>query len=91
MIKIAIKFPKICDNIGLSYIDINKWIETIYKNNIWLGWLVYNDQTNHIKNTCKKYYNLFNFSHNQQKYILMDLVCAILKVNKKGIDYKRVI
>uniref|UniRef100_A0A6C0E0P0 Uncharacterized protein n=1 Tax=viral metagenome TaxID=1070528 RepID=A0A6C0E0P0_9ZZZZ len=61
---IAIKFPKICDNIGLSYIDINKleikqninkWIETIYKNNIWLGWLVYNDQTNHIKNERNNY------------------------------------
>jgi len=64
MIKIAIKFPKICDNIGLSYIDINnleikqninKWIETIYKNNIWLGWLVYNDQTNHIQNERNNY------------------------------------
>jgi ribosomal protein S16 len=37
----------------------------------------------------KELYKSFNFSHNRQKYILMDYVCAILKVINLGLSWRQ--
>jgi len=82
MIKIAIKFPKICDNIGLSYIDINnskinlninEWISELYKNNKWNHWIIYNDQTNNIdieRNTNGHCKGIFCWNNNSISWLI---------------------
>ena len=62
VVKVAIKFPhgknaivykeekkefEPCEN-------INQWLESLYKNSRWTGWVVYNDETSHIGNTSHK-------------------------------------
>lgn len=53
--KIALKFPKSNDNIGISYIyynnnnfvedlNINSWIKKLFINKKWKYWIVFNDQ-----------------------------------------------
>jgi hypothetical protein len=65
-VKLAIKFPKICDGHGLEYIsivqdkssiekNINDWLTNLYCSKKWDNFIVYNDQTKHmnIKKTTK--------------------------------------